>query len=88
MKRYTLVYKQSFCRTRSMDMMADSLAKMTVELDPMQVWVEHVIDWENQIIHPVSLTSDKRLVKLTVDDEYGEATPAGYFEENDLCEEL
>lgn len=87
MKRYTLIFRGAFQRTRSMDVAADSIAAMSLDLDPRQLFVEHLIDWENQQVHSVALTEDGRLVKVT-EGQYGEATSAGYFEDNGLTEPL
>ncbi len=48
-------------------------------------WVEHVIDWEGGVVHNAIMNEEGRLLKVTEGD-YGEATPAGYFQDNDLCE--
>lgn len=81
MKRFTLIWKNQFLRTRAMDVTAESLSKMKLDLDPiMDVWVEQVIDWENQVVIPVVLKRDGTLIEVPEGD-FGEATPAEYFEE-------
>lgn len=86
--KYTVIYKRQFQRSRSMDIESDSLAAVRMPETPVNgFWVEHIIDWENKTVHNVTATDEGRLVKV-VDGEYGEATSAGYFIDNDLCEEF
>lgn len=87
MNRYTLIFKGPFQRTRSVDVASESVSAVATGLDPMQMSVEHLIDWETQQVHSVALTDDGRLVKVT-EGQYGEATSAGYFEDNGLTQPL
>ena len=77
--RYALIYKSHFHRTRSMTIDAESREAITVDLDPERFLVEHLIDFDERTITPVILNQDGTLFEIP-DGEYGEATPAEYFE--------
>ena len=77
--RYALIYKSHFHRTQSMSIEAESREAITVSLDPEQFLVEHLIDFDGRTITPVILNGDGTLFEIP-DGEYGEATPAEYFE--------
>jgi len=87
--RFGLIYKQSFARSESMLIDADSLESVftqTMDLDPETFWVEHLIDFENQTVTRAALTSERRLIEVPEGD-FGEATPAEYFEQMAVEEE-
>ena len=77
--RYALIYKSHFHRTRSMPIEAESREAMKVDLDPRLFLVEHLIDFDERTITPVILNGDGTLFEIP-DGEFGEATPAEYFE--------
>lgn len=78
--KFALIYRQSFNRTRSMLIDSESREAITTNLDSKQHWVEQLVDFENQVIIPVVLRDDGTLMEVP-DGEFGEATPAEYFEE-------
>ncbi len=77
--KFALIYRNPFQRTRSKMIDSESRETMATGLDPEQVFVEHLVDFENQQVIPVVLKGDGTLMEVP-DGEYGEATPAEYFE--------
>jgi len=77
--KFALIYRSPFNRTRSKMIDSESRETMATGLDPEQVFVEHLVDFENQQVIPVVLKGDGTLMEVP-DGEYGEATPAEYFE--------
>ena len=77
--KYALIYKSHFHRTRSMAIEAESREAISVDLDPEQFLVEHLIDFDERTITPVILKGDGGLFEIP-DGEFGEATTAEYFE--------
>jgi len=58
---------------------AESREAITVDLDPERFLVEHLIDFDEKTVTPVILNQDGTLMEVP-DGEFGEATPAEYFE--------
>jgi hypothetical protein len=77
--RYGLIYRTSFNRSRAMSFDTDKPFAAPTNLDPEQFLVEHLIDFDAKTVIPVALKSDGTLFEIP-DGEYGEATPAEYFE--------
>lgn len=78
--KFALIYRTPLFRTESMIVEAESRDAISTELDGKRVYVEHLVDFENQTVTPVALTSDNRLIEVP-EGGFGEATPAEYFEE-------
>lgn len=85
--KFALIYKKSFNRTRSKIIDSESREAITTDLDPLEHWVEHLVDFENQQVIPVALSKDGTLIEVP-DGEFGEATPAEYFEKEGLTREI
>ena len=77
--RFALIYRNPFQRTRSKIIDSESREAIPTGLNPEQVFVEHLVDFENQVVIPVVLKGDGTLMEVP-DGDYGEATPAEYFE--------
>ena len=77
--KFALIYRNPFERTRSKMIDSESRDVIPTGLDPTRVFVEHLVDFENQVVIPVVLKGDGTLMEVP-DGAYGEATPAEYFE--------
>ena len=78
--KFALIYRSPFHRTRSKMIDSESRDVIATGLNPEKVFVEHLVDFESQQVIPVVLRGDGALMEVP-DGEYGEATPAEYFEE-------
>jgi hypothetical protein len=58
---------------------SESREVIATGLDPENVFVEHLVDFQNQAVIPVVLKGDGTLMEVP-EGEFGEATPAEYFE--------
>ena len=77
--KFALIYRSPFHRTRSKIIDSESKEAIATGLDPVSVFVEHLVDFENQVVIPVVLKGDGTLMEVP-DGEFGEATPADFFE--------
>ena len=78
-----LIYKRQFGRSQHLEVEVDSIDDAfvkTMDLDPQEHWVEHLIDFEAQTVTRVALTDKGTLIEIP-DGEFGEATPTEYFEQ-------
>lgn len=68
-------------RSRSVVIDSDSLDSALatiVPVDAENIFVEHVVDFENEQIIPVAMTSARTLIRVP-DGDFGIETPASYF---------
>ena len=77
--KFALIYRRPFHRTRSKIIDAESRDVIATGLDPQKVFVEHLVDFENQEVIPVVLMDDGKLMRIAEGD-FGELTPAEFFE--------
>jgi hypothetical protein len=77
--KFALIYRRPFHRTRSKIIDSESKDVITTDLDPTSVFVEHLVDFENQEVIPVVLMGDGKLMRVP-DGDFGELTPADFFE--------
>ena len=80
MSRFAVIYKKSFQRTRSMPVEAESREAIKMDVDTQNTFVEHVVDFDERKIYSVAMKEDGTLIEVPEGD-FGEATPAEYFEE-------
>ena len=79
--KFAVIYKLPMCRTRSIEVEADSFDDLLVkkmDLNPNRLFVEHIVDFEGQRIIPAAMTSEGMLIEVP-DGDFGERTPAEYF---------
>lgn len=76
--RFAIIYKHHFNRTRSMMLDASSKDSIKIDLNPEDYFVEQLVDFDERTVTPVVLTRNG-LIEVP-DGEFGEATPAEYFE--------
>ena len=79
MSRFAVIYKKSFQRTRSMMVDAESRDAIQMDFNPQDYFVEQIVDFDERKIYNVAMKEDGTLVEVPEGD-YGEATPAEYFE--------
>ena len=81
--KYAIIYKKPFLRTRSIvvDSEETDIKKIAVpaDLDWEQVFVEHIVDFENQTVIRAAL-GPNGFVEVP-DGDFGAETPGEYFEE-------
>ena len=83
--KYSIIFKESLQRFRFVDVESDSFDSLTVadqrRTFGMQTpFVYGVVDWEGQRIIPASMNGEGRVFEVP-DGDFGELTPAEYFEE-------
>ena len=79
--KYAIIYKHPFARTQSLVVDAESFdAIRTAEIDPEQVFVEWVVDFESREVIRAAMKVNGELIRVPEGD-YGEQTPAEYFEQ-------
>lgn len=80
--KYAIIFKKPFARTRSIVVDSDEsdITKIAVpaDLDYEEIFVEHIVDFENQQIIPAALNAHG-FVEVP-DGDFGDETPAEYFE--------
>jgi len=86
--KFGIVYRRPMLRSRSVVIDSDSLDSALatiVPIDAENIFVEHVVDFENEEIIPVVLTEARTLIRVP-DADFGVETPAEYFEEPETME--
>ncbi len=79
MSRFAVIYKKSFQRTQSMMVDAESRDAIQMDFNPQDYFVEQVVDFDERKIYSVAMKEDGTLIEVPEGD-YGQATPAEYFE--------
>ena len=83
--KFSIIFKQSLQRFRFVDVEADNFDALVVENQAKTFGMDTplvygVIDWDAQKVVPASMAGDGRVFEVP-DGDFGELTPAEYFEE-------
>lgn len=81
--KFSIIYKQSLQRPRFLEIDSEGFESIdTAGLrDIKNVFVYGVVDYANQRVIPAAMTVEGKIIEVP-DGDYGELTPAEYFEEN------
>lgn len=82
--KFGIVYRRPMLRSRSVVIDSDSLDSALNTIVPVKevdIFVEHIVDFENDEIIPVAMTDARKLIRVP-DGDFGVETPTEYFEES------
>jgi hypothetical protein len=80
--KFGIVYRRPMLRSRSVVIDSESLETAMTSVVPVDIegiFVEHVVDFENEEIIPVAMTEYRTLIRVP-DGDFGVETPTEYFE--------
>lgn len=81
--KFGIVYRRPMLRSRSVVIDSESLETALTTVVPVDIdgiFVEQIVDFENQEIIPVAMTDGGTLIRVP-DGDFGVETPTEYFED-------